>query len=307
MRAMRIAIVLNVGVYIFLTWLTGCNGESPNASTRNVTAPEISASKTLQDSSFIDITFLGNDGVLIDDGEKRVIIDGLHRGAGTTVWSSLPADKKVLLENAQPPFDSVDVAMITHNHLDHYSVFSVGQHLNCSPTTKLLTISGVRGTIQSFYQDWPLIAGQVVTDVNPTPGQRVSTTINGVTIEVLNMLHFTNVCGACGRNFAYILTMGNIKILHLGDVDMLEQENLNNFNFANDDIDIVFLPTVFPSFITTQQRNTLMSWINPKHIVALHIHVPNQTQSLANLNSVYPDATILRQPMEQVRFYSVDF
>ncbi len=125
-----------MGIYILLIWLTGCNSELPNASTRSITAPEVSASKSLQDSSFIDITFLGNEGVLIDDGEKRVIIDGLHRGANTTVWRSLSPAKKVLLENPQPRFDSVDVAMIMHNHLDHYSVFSVGQHLNCNPDTK---------------------------------------------------------------------------------------------------------------------------------------------------------------------------
>ena len=145
-------------IFIIFVWLNGCGSELPDSTNPNITAPEASISKSQQDSSFIDITFLGNQGVMIDDGNKRVIIDGLHRGANSTGWSSLPANKRVLLENAQPPFDSVDVAMITHNHLDHYSVFSVGQHLNCNPDTRLLTESSVRGTIQSFYQDWPLIA-----------------------------------------------------------------------------------------------------------------------------------------------------
>ena len=307
MRSIALVVFVITAPVLLLGSLSGCNGGPQNEPLPMITAPDASVGKSVQDTSHVDITFLGNQGVLIDDGDKRVIIDGLHRGANSTGWTSLPAAQRVLLQNAQPPFDSDDVAMITHNHLDHYSVFSVGQHLNCNPDTRLLTLSGVRGTIQSFYQDWPLISSQVITNVNPAPGQRVSTLINGVQIEVLNMLHFTNVCGPCGRNFAYIVTLGDIKMLHLGDVDMLNQENQVNFDLANEDIDIVFLPTPFPSFVTSQQRSTLMSWINPKHVIALHVSVPNQAQVVANLNIVYPEATVLLQPLEAVRFLNVDF
>lgn len=254
------------------------------------------------DSAFIDITFLGNQGVMIEGDGKRVIIDGLHKGAGTPFWSSLSDDKRVLVENAQYPYDSADVIMVTHNHTDHYSVASVGQYLNCSPSTKLLAINGVRNAMPLYF-NYSAILPQIITNVNPQNGQRVATNINGVDIDVLNMHHFVPVCGECGRNYAYLVHFGEITILHLGDVDMLDAENINAFDFSNDDIDVVFLATPFPSFVTTQQRDAMNSWINPAHVVALHMNTNEQATISVLVDNIYPDASKLTEPLSKMRYY----
>lgn len=254
------------------------------------------------DSAFIDITFLGNQGVMIEGNGKRVIIDGLHKGAGTPFWSSLTNDKRVLVENAQYPYDSADVIMVTHNHTDHYSVPSVGQYLNCSPSTKLLAINGVRSAM-SLYFNYSTVLPQIISNVNPLNGQRVATNINGVDINVLNMHHFVPVCGECGRNYAYLVHFGEITILHLGDVDMLDAENINAFDFSNDDIDVVFLATPFPSFVTTQQRDAMNNWINPAHVVALHMNTNDEATISVLVDNVYPGASKLTEPLSKMRYY----
>ncbi len=256
---------------------------------------------------FVDVTFLGNQGVLLDDGEHRVIIDGMHQGGGAGgFWTSLSQAQDALMQGAQPPFNSINVSLVTHNHTDHYSVSVIGHHLFNSPSTQFLAISGVRNALQGF-GDFQSISSQVITNINPSSNNRQSATINGVEIEALNMHHFTEVCGECGRNYAYIVTLGNLKMLHLGDVDMLDNNNVNSFNLAAEDIDILFLATPFPQFVSAAQRTILNSWISPKKIVALHINSNQRAAIVANINSTYPDATILTQVMTTVRFEKKDF
>ena len=257
--------------------------------------------------TFVDVTFLGNQGVMLDDGVNKVVIDGMHTGGNTNgFWSALSSEDDLRLQGGQPPFDSVDVAIVTHNHIDHYSVGVIGHHLFNNGNARFLADAGVRSALQGW-GSYASIASQVVINVNPAPDNRQSTTINGVDIEVLNMHHFTEVCGECGRNFAYIVTLGDLKLLHLGDVDMLDTGNVDSFPLAGEDIDILFLATPFPQFVTAAQRTILNNWISPRKIIALHINSNQQAEIVANINNIYPEAEILTVPMTTIRFEKKDF
>ena len=68
---------------------------------------------------------MGNDGVMISDGEKAVVLDGLQRGIG---WVDLPLSESLAIEAGEEPYDQIVVATISHNHTDHYSSTSVRRY-----------------------------------------------------------------------------------------------------------------------------------------------------------------------------------
>ena len=60
----------------------------------------------------VDVTFLANEGVLLSAGETRVVIDGLFRPYKT--YAVMPAADRERLETSQPPFDGIDLVLVSH-------------------------------------------------------------------------------------------------------------------------------------------------------------------------------------------------
>ncbi|MGE3465943.1 MAG: hypothetical protein AB7J13_03335, partial [Pyrinomonadaceae bacterium] len=65
----------------------------------------------------ITLTYVGNEGVLISDGAKAVLVDGLHREYGPD-YLFPPPQMLSAMETAEPPFDKVRSVLVSHIHLD---------------------------------------------------------------------------------------------------------------------------------------------------------------------------------------------
>ena len=97
---------------------------TPIASTDVETPPPTAAIPTPAntpdaegDLAPVEITFIDNAGFLIAAGVTKVLIDALYEG---NAYISSPPD--MILQQAiegDPPFDGVDLLLITHDHPDH--------------------------------------------------------------------------------------------------------------------------------------------------------------------------------------------
>src|SRR5687767_14045699 len=98
----------------------------------------------------LTITFLANEGVMLSSGVKKVLIDALFVKYETGY--AVPADStRAALERARPPFDAIDLVLVTHRHGDHFHPAPVAAHLRANPHATLLTsrqvIDSLRGHI----------------------------------------------------------------------------------------------------------------------------------------------------------------
>ena len=66
----------------------------------------------------ITITQLANEGVIVSDGETRIMIDGMVVEP-YSVYGGLPAEAATLFEEASGAFAQVDLALASHRHHDH--------------------------------------------------------------------------------------------------------------------------------------------------------------------------------------------
>lgn len=77
------------------------------------------------------VTYVGNAGVLVQMGKKKILIDGCFRGfAGAYLLPQAIQDK---LAKAEAPFDGIDLILTTHAHGDHFDSELVRQHLQSNP------------------------------------------------------------------------------------------------------------------------------------------------------------------------------
>lgn len=234
------------------------------------------------------VTFVGNNGVLLESPAGKVLIDSLFSHTDT-FWTRLaPADRTRLFA-AQAPFDGVRWSLTTHSHSDHHSAAAVNAFSAASPQTEFLLPPQARG---------PFAANPRVLQFT-VPFQTASRTFSspGIEIEVFHMEHFDQFGNDFSRieDYTYLVTMGGVKLLHLGDVDFIPQ-NFAAFDFAQRGIDAVVLPT-FNTLISAANRQLILDEVDPGLIIATHLRAGVLTSEIANVRRVYPEALIFTQPL----------
>lgn len=245
-------------------------------------------------ASSIKITYIGNDGVYISDGESAVIIDALPGGLGG--WNPVARGVQSIIERGERPFDNVKVAMITHAHGDHTSVSSTNRFLQNNASSVLLApVQVVNGGVAGTESQ--------LRNIELAFDEQDQVTIAGIKIEVLRIRHFNPLSGADFANntesFAYLIEIGGKKILHLGDGD-LSNANFDELGLENASIDIAMIPTfTFSGQLTTMNRDVLVNKIAPKNIIGLHL---TAATPITDITALYPEIKIFTKSLQYVRF-----
>lgn len=236
----------------------------------------------------LEITYTGNNGVMLRAGGQSVLIDTLFSHTDS-FWTKLSSEDRLKLFAAEAPFDDVRWSLTTHNHPDHHNAQAVRVFNGASPNTEFILSTQARNGLTTIPE---------VLDINPA-FQTESVIVNspGIEIEVFHMEHFDQFGNDFSRvqDFTYLVTMGGVKVLHLGDIDYIP-ENFDAFDFAARGIDAVVLPT-FNTLISEENRGIILEEIAPKHIIATHLRAGQLATEMANVRAVYPDATIFTQPL----------
>ncbi|MBU7036335.1 MAG: MBL fold metallo-hydrolase [Theionarchaea archaeon] len=239
----------------------------------------------------VEITFISNAGFLIVSGDKKILVDALWEASA---GDQTPQEVRELVGNASPPFDDIDLALTTHVHIDHFSPSVAGAHLENDPHTIFVSTEEVVRTLRSSFPGFSSIQDRVKA-VQPEEGERVSLTLNGIDIEVLNLHHGIDVPV---RNNAYLFTIGGLKMFHTGDIDVTFEE-IQAYELFNDEIDIAFVPYFFMVFGGEEER-ILRESIKANRIIPIHIQPNSGRYTLENIDEEYPEACVFYGKMQTI-------
>lgn len=242
----------------------------------------------------VKVTYIANDGVMIEFEGKKVVIDAINRFDNLSGWVRPSAAEMMDVENGVAPFDDIDVIMITHNHGDHYSTAAVQNYLAAHPSTKLIIPSGMESSFSAY-------ASQIA-DFEVAKFERELVIENDISIDVLHIEHFDQFGNdfSLVESFAYVVHLGDKKLLHTGDIDYVDSQ-LDVFNLLDDSIDVVFIPT-FGNLVNSANRDALINNVNPANIVCLHFLVNTMTTTLFQVSNTYPDAETFTVPFTELEY-----
>lgn len=239
----------------------------------------------------VELTYIANEGVLIRSGDTQVLIDGLFRAYSS--YPFLPQPHQEQLETAMPPFDAVDLILVSHRHGDHFHPEAVSRYLQSNRTAKLVSSEQVVGEVRAQVPNDAAIASKITMVTLPV-GQRVFMTPAGVPVEVLGLGHGTRHGDI--QNLGHIVTIGGKKVLHVGDADpstgIFETLNLDEAG-----IDIALLPGWF----LTDFAPVVRERIRPRHIIAVHL-ARGATSLDVRAARAFPDAVPFLRLLEK-RYY----
>ena len=83
-------------------------------------------------SQSLKITYIGNEGVLLESNNQKVMIDALFDNYYKDYLNPDPNTLKNMM-SGRVPFDNINVLLSTHIHRDHFEVSLTGQFLTAHP------------------------------------------------------------------------------------------------------------------------------------------------------------------------------
>ena len=163
--------------------------------------------------------YLGNEGVMIVQGNTKVLFDPLYRN-GFNTYHLVPADLKAKLLAGAPPFDHVDAMLISHAHGDHFDAPDILAFHETNPDALII------GPPQAIAQilETGAVSARLENRLVPMGleygADPLSLSFEDLQVEAVRIPH----AGGPGRreieNLVYRVTLqAGATVMHMGDAD----------------------------------------------------------------------------------------
>lgn len=217
--------------------------------------------------------YLANAGVMVMDAGKKVLFDPFfHQDYGT--YQLVPKDMHKAMMAGEPPYDNVDMLIISHAHGDHFSGADVVAYLRKHQQTRLVAPQQAIDIIKKQeLEDYEQLKTRL-HGFDLTLGDAAAVAeLAGIKVEAVRIPHAGWPGRADIQNMVYRVTLNNsATVMHMGDAD------------ANDDH---YLPykdhwqarqthTNFPPywfFQYAEGRAILYEILNAKDHIGVHVPV----------------------------------
>ncbi len=259
------------------------------------------------DTSGVEITHIANEGFLIAGGGRRVLVDALF-SSGVQGYPTIPADILSKLEAGEPPFDKVDLVLATHHHADHFDPAMVARYLERFPDVHFVSTEQAVERFRDAARSRPDLMARA-RGIMPPEGQHIELAPRGIGLTVLNLHHGRDRSPPV-QNLGFIIEVGGMKLLHVGDTEADARE-FAPYALADEGIDVALLPSWFLTY--EKWKRAVHESITPKQIVVMHLPRADAPQSwfgksrdLAGLKRAimraFPDAVFLDRPGQALGF-----
>lgn len=263
-------------------------GASGQTSTLPVVTDETPSESSevigLESQPGVTVTYVGNSGFLITTSHKKILIDAVFRGIEYVY--TLPEDIQNSLALAQPPFDDVDLILVSHSHRDHFDSSLVKQLLQNSPSTTFASQSRIAS-------QYSTMANPIVF-LDPEPGKPVTMDMDGVVVKAMALPHGAEQPG----NIGFLITVDDVKLFYSGDVDFsqVSYDEFRGYSLPEEKIDIALVTHYYFTNNPEEQR-ILKEGIGARFLIPTHYYFTDPPFDRATILSNYPDAVLFNKAL----------
>lgn len=235
---------------------------------------QVSARAPDTDSQSATAHYMANEGLMVVQGETKVVFDPLFRNSYGH-YQLLPKAMEEALFAGVPPFDGIDAVFISHYHGDHFSPEDVLRLLKEQPGIRLYApIQAIDGMRKVAVADDEVLFERVNAVELAYKDAPVTLEMEGLVIEAVRIPHSGWPTGRLDvENISWRVTLNETTtVLHMGDADP------NDVHFERDvsywdkrHTHMAFPPYWF--FSSTGGNRILKNRIKPDHSVGVHVPV----------------------------------
>ena len=246
----------------------------------------------------LDVAYIGNEGFLISRGEKKVLVDALHRNP----WGYPETGERVyaMILHGRPPFDGIDLSIASHAHSDHMSGrMNAELLLRDSAVSFVSGPEGCDSLRQAAGVDFETVAERVVV-VDPEWGKIARLRLNGVNLELFGVNH-AGPGDPPYKTLATVIDLDGIRVAHLADEQsVVNVENYRSVDLAREGIDVAFADRMMLQDSIGQY--IIRELIRPRYLVLMHAQQGELDADARDLLPLHPNLLIFREPLERRRF-----
>jgi L-ascorbate metabolism protein UlaG (beta-lactamase superfamily) len=246
--------------------------------------------------SKIDVTYIANEGFLIESNGKKLLIDALFNiGWNTYLTPSDSIVSKIINQQAQ--FNEVNLMLITHNHADHFNDTMVVAWLNNNSENIVIAPPLVSAAI---LKSQVLKNKKQVIELDKVNPEKNDTTIDRIRIRSFFIQHDTR---PQIENVGYLIDIDGNKVFHTGDNNGSETVEYSKLQLQKEQIDLALLD-FYGFWNTKEERLFTEKYIHPERICLIHIppaEIKNVKDSVKLIND-FIDITVFENSMEKKSF-----
>jgi L-ascorbate metabolism protein UlaG (beta-lactamase superfamily) len=232
----------------------------------------------------VEVTYLGNMGVLLEGGGARILVDALFRDS-MDPYARHSRDVQEQLETGAKPYDRVALALATHFHLDHWDAGAVTRFLRTHP-------AALFGSTEHGVAMMPYDVRDRARNLWPAAGATSSSLeVAGTTVTSFPLVHGKT------QNLGYRIALGGRTLAHLGDADPSEENTRRLASIAS--VDVLFVP--FWWLQDAKAVAFLKTTWKPSSVVALHFGTTD-LDARGPMQAAYPGLWTAERPLESRRY-----
>lgn len=254
------------------------------------------------------VTYIANEGFLIQVGAKKILIDAMFNDM-TINYAHVPTPETLKREEkAEPPFNDIDLILVTHMHRDHFAADPVLHHLASNPKGVLLAPPQAVDLLTESDENLERF-GDRIKKLNLDLYQSTELTVRGIRVEAHRLRHSPYMVkdektGESHNrhegieNIVYLIEVGGVKFFHVGDAILSQDATyFTDENFPKQKVTVAFLEYFDWS---EETKEILQDRMSPDHVVFMHL--PPQKEQIEKIArrvaEIYPNAFVFREPME---------
>lgn len=218
------------------------------------------------------VTYLANEGVLIQQGSSKVMIDPLFDN-GFGQYQLLPDEMSAALFAGDAPFDGVDAVLISHAHADHFAPEMMLRYLKAQPDVALYAPAQAVAALNRAAAAADVVLLERVTGLALELGDAsLQFELNGLAISAVRVPHSgwpRRMSDIENLVFRVTLNPGG-SVLHLGDA----ADSIAHFTAQQQFWDRQFNALALPPywfFLSENGNEILRSQLKAKRAVGIHV------------------------------------
>ncbi len=234
-------------------------------------------------------------GFLIATGGKRILIDSLFQVDSPPT----PAERVLAMRQGLPPFNDIDLILITHDHHDHFDANIVGNNMLNNLDAVLVSTDVVASKLQNQFSQYEQIRDRVM-GIRLERGEREQMSIAGVDLEIIFLSHEVPTV----PNLGFIFTIGDISFFHTGDMnpESVLVSDLQAYGLPERQIDVAFVSGF--RLMDERYSDRILVGIQPKVMVPMHFNF-SKTYDVSVLDEVeasFQNIVLFREEMTWMTF-----